>query len=148
MWLVPYLVCVGRPLTPVCVVKLRWKGTRKPPPPPFFLTLAVFRCSAWSRVHNKPADSGTNTAVKHQSWQLSLTCLITAYSSDHICVCVPHYMNAHSSFVLFLTSNSVFCQAQVADFKSKLNPGSINNIFGTDGNTQCFQHCKNLHMNY
>lgn len=93
-------------------------------------TLALFRCNVECTINYKPGASGTNTAVKHQSWQLRQMLLATAFLFDHICV---YYASVHCTFVWFLTSYGVLCQVQVAGFKSKINLGSINNMSGIQG---------------
>lgn len=105
--LCPAWCVLGRPPhSCTCVAALRWKGTDEPP---YFnkkkKPLAVFRCGAWLRVLHKPADPGTNAAVKHQSWQLMQTILIAACSCGGgcsvcacvcvcVCVCTSIYFNA------------------------------------------------------
>lgn len=141
MWAVPYLVCVWAGLLLLCV----WQGWGERVQTSPLFTLAVFRCGAWPRVCHKPADSGTNTAVKHQSWQLMQTLLITAGSFRRVCVCVCIPSCECTLFVFrFLTSHSVFCQVQVADLEKKIKSGSINNIFGTRKSIECLQNCKSL----
>ena len=102
MWLMSRVVCVGRPLTPVCVcvcvcvAGLRWRGTCKLP----FLLWLCLDVVCDPGAHHKPADPGTNAAVKHQSWQPTQTLLITAgcvYVCVCVCVCVSHYANVHCS---------------------------------------------------
>lgn len=138
MWSLSWLVCVGwRPSRRCVCVWRRWgDGIRAQP----LLTLAVFRCSAWPTALHKPAESGTNAAVKHQTWQLRQTLLITACAFSHICLCAfllcacgcSYYCMQVCAvgFVWFLTGYDVFCQIKGSCTYRKINSGSINGISG------------------
>lgn len=137
MWAVPCMVCVGRPVTPVCVWQGWGEGVRAGP----LFTLPVFRCSAWPGVHHKPADAGTNAAVKHQSWQLTQTFLITACSFGHTCVSVCIWVHVCPITRMYIVRVWVFNKQQPVlpsagswCQKNKINSGGINNISGKHGN--------------